>query len=209
MARAGSGAARRARRARGRPVRSRGAGAEAQPQAGPAGGPPARGLGAPVDRRRRRRLPRSGGTAGTARGRLVASHHDRQPRRVRRRRSSVVLSRLRAGQHPRLRHVRLRPVAGDAARRSRLHGLRLLGEAFLLLAFAMLAAGEPHGSLRIPDVVAALPGSPWRDAALALLIAGFGAKMGLVPLTAGCRSPMRRRRSRPRPCSAARASRPA
>ena len=27
-----------------------------------------------------------------------------------------------------------------------------------------------------------MPGSPWRDAALALLIAGFGAKMGLVPL---------------------------
>ncbi len=46
----------------------------------------------------------------------------------------------------------------------------------------MLAAGEPHGSLRLPDVVAALPGSPWRDAALALLIAGFGAKMGLAPL---------------------------
>jgi formate hydrogenlyase subunit 3/multisubunit Na+/H+ antiporter MnhD subunit len=58
----------------------------------------------------------------------------------------------------------------------------ILGEAFLLLAFAMLAAGEPHGSLRIPDVVAALPGSAWRDAAMALLIAGFGAKMGLVPL---------------------------
>ena len=58
----------------------------------------------------------------------------------------------------------------------------LLGEAFLLFAFAMLAVGEPHGSLRIPDVVAALPGSPWRDAALALLVAGFGAKMGLVPL---------------------------
>ncbi len=58
----------------------------------------------------------------------------------------------------------------------------ILGEAFLLFAFGMLAAGEPHGSLRIPDVVAALPGSPWRDAALALLVAGFGAKMGLVPL---------------------------
>jgi len=58
----------------------------------------------------------------------------------------------------------------------------ILGEAFLLFAFAMLAAGEPHGSLRIPDVVAALPMSPWRDAALALLVAGFGAKMGLVPL---------------------------
>ena len=58
----------------------------------------------------------------------------------------------------------------------------ILGEAFLLFAFGMLAAGEPHGSLGIPEVVAALPGSPWRDAALALLIAGFGAKMGLVPL---------------------------
>jgi formate hydrogenlyase subunit 3/multisubunit Na+/H+ antiporter MnhD subunit len=58
----------------------------------------------------------------------------------------------------------------------------ILGEAFLLFAFAMLAAGEPHGGLRIPDVVAALPASPWRDAALALLVAGFGAKMGLVPL---------------------------
>ena len=58
----------------------------------------------------------------------------------------------------------------------------ILGEAFLLLAFAMLAAGEPHGSLRLPDVIAALPGSSWRDVALALLFAGFGAKMGLVPL---------------------------
>ncbi|RBP11988.1 formate hydrogenlyase subunit 3/multisubunit Na+/H+ antiporter MnhD subunit [Roseiarcus fermentans] len=60
--------------------------------------------------------------------------------------------------------------------------MALLGEAFLLAAFVLLAAGEPHGSLRIPDVVAALPVSPWRDAALALIVAGFGAKMGLVPL---------------------------
>jgi formate hydrogenlyase subunit 3/multisubunit Na+/H+ antiporter MnhD subunit len=59
----------------------------------------------------------------------------------------------------------------------------ILGEAFLLFGFGMLAVAEPHGSLRIPNVVAALPGSPWRDAALALLIAGFGAKMGLVPLS--------------------------
>jgi len=58
----------------------------------------------------------------------------------------------------------------------------ILGEALLLFAFGMLSAGEPHGSLRIPDVVAALPGSPWRDVAFALLVAGFGAKMGLVPL---------------------------
>jgi formate hydrogenlyase subunit 3/multisubunit Na+/H+ antiporter MnhD subunit len=71
----------------------------------------------------------------------------------------------------------------ETARAGRVYmAFAILGEAFLLLAFGMLAAGEPHGSLRIPDVVAALPGSPWRDAALALLVAGFGAKMGLVPL---------------------------
>lgn len=58
----------------------------------------------------------------------------------------------------------------------------IAGEALLLLAFALLAAGEPQGSLRIVDVMAALPASPWRDLALALLIAGFGMKMGLAPL---------------------------
>jgi formate hydrogenlyase subunit 3/multisubunit Na+/H+ antiporter MnhD subunit len=58
----------------------------------------------------------------------------------------------------------------------------LLGEAVLLLAFVMLAAGEPSGSLAIRDVVAALSASPWRDAALALLIIGFGMKIALVPL---------------------------
>ena len=58
----------------------------------------------------------------------------------------------------------------------------IAGEALLLLAFALLAAGEPQGSLRIVDVMAALPASPWRDVALALLIAGFGMKMGLAPL---------------------------
>jgi formate hydrogenlyase subunit 3/multisubunit Na+/H+ antiporter MnhD subunit len=58
----------------------------------------------------------------------------------------------------------------------------LLGEAVLLIAFVMLAAGEPSGSLSIRDVIAALPASPWRDAALALLIIGFGMKIALVPL---------------------------
>ena len=58
----------------------------------------------------------------------------------------------------------------------------LLGEAVLLIAFVMLAAGEPSGSLQIRDVVAALPASPWRDAALALIILGFGMKIALVPL---------------------------
>ena len=58
----------------------------------------------------------------------------------------------------------------------------LLGEAVLLIAFVMLAAGEPNGSVQIRDVVAALPASPWRDAALALIILGFGMKIALVPL---------------------------
>jgi formate hydrogenlyase subunit 3/multisubunit Na+/H+ antiporter MnhD subunit len=58
----------------------------------------------------------------------------------------------------------------------------ILGEALLIMAFVLLAAGEPHGSLRIGDVMAALPGSPWRDGAIALVIAGFGMKMALAPL---------------------------
>ena len=58
----------------------------------------------------------------------------------------------------------------------------LIGEAVLLIAFVMLAAGEPGGSLDIRAVVAALPTSPWRDAALVLLIIGFGMKIGLVPM---------------------------
>ncbi len=58
----------------------------------------------------------------------------------------------------------------------------LLGEAVLLIAFVMLAAGEPSGGVQIHDVVAALPRSPWRDAALALVILGFGMKIALVPL---------------------------
>jgi formate hydrogenlyase subunit 3/multisubunit Na+/H+ antiporter MnhD subunit len=57
----------------------------------------------------------------------------------------------------------------------------ILGEALLLLAFAMLVAGEPHGSARIVDVMDALPASPWRDAALGLIIAGFGIKIGMIP----------------------------
>jgi formate hydrogenlyase subunit 3/multisubunit Na+/H+ antiporter MnhD subunit len=58
----------------------------------------------------------------------------------------------------------------------------ILGEACLLMAFALLAAGEPHHSLAIGDVMASLPESPWRDAAVALAIVGFGMKIALVPL---------------------------
>jgi len=58
----------------------------------------------------------------------------------------------------------------------------LLSEAVLLMGFALLAAGEPNGSLQIHDAVAALAQSPWRDAALALIIVGFGTKIGLAPM---------------------------
>ena len=60
--------------------------------------------------------------------------------------------------------------------------LAVLGEAFLLMAFVFMAAATTDGSLLIRDAVAALPASPWRNAALALLILGFGLKIGLVPL---------------------------
>lgn len=58
----------------------------------------------------------------------------------------------------------------------------LLGEALLLAAFVLLAAGAPGQSLLIADCVAALASSPFRDASIALLILGFGLKIGLVPL---------------------------
>ncbi|CAH2602341.1 NADH dehydrogenase [Rhodovastum atsumiense] len=60
--------------------------------------------------------------------------------------------------------------------------LAILGEVFLLLAFVLLAQGTPGGSLLVSQTVAALPGAPWSTPALALLIAGFGLKAGLVPL---------------------------
>jgi formate hydrogenlyase subunit 3/multisubunit Na+/H+ antiporter MnhD subunit len=60
--------------------------------------------------------------------------------------------------------------------------LAVLGEAFLLMAFVFMAAATPDSSLLIRDAVAALPSSPWRGTALALLVLGFGLKVGLVPL---------------------------
>jgi formate hydrogenlyase subunit 3/multisubunit Na+/H+ antiporter MnhD subunit len=59
--------------------------------------------------------------------------------------------------------------------------LAVLGEAFLLMAFVFMAEATPDGSLLIRDAVTALPASPWRTASLALLILGFGLKIGLVP----------------------------
>ena len=75
-------------------------------------------------------------------------------------------------------------LADDAARKRAgaiYMAFAILGEAVLLLAFAALAAGAPQAGARIADIVAALPDSPWRDATLALLIAGFGMKLGMVP----------------------------
>jgi formate hydrogenlyase subunit 3/multisubunit Na+/H+ antiporter MnhD subunit len=60
--------------------------------------------------------------------------------------------------------------------------LALLGEAFLLLAFVMLATGSPEPNPLIRDVVAGLPLSPMRDGIVTLLILGFAIKMGLVPV---------------------------
>jgi formate hydrogenlyase subunit 3/multisubunit Na+/H+ antiporter MnhD subunit len=60
--------------------------------------------------------------------------------------------------------------------------LAVLGEAFLLMAFVFMAAAIPDSSLLIRDAVAALTGSPWRNTALALLLLGFGLKIGLAPL---------------------------
>ena len=60
-------------------------------------------------------------------------------------------------------------------------GIGLLAESLLIVAFVMLAAQIPGDSLLIRDAAAALPISPHRDLILALLIAGFGMKAGLVP----------------------------
>ena len=59
--------------------------------------------------------------------------------------------------------------------------LAVVGEAFLLMAFVFMASATHDGTLLIRDTVAALPASPWRQTALALLILGFGLKVGLAP----------------------------
>ncbi|HEY7600844.1 MAG TPA: proton-conducting transporter membrane subunit, partial [Candidatus Limnocylindrales bacterium] len=61
-------------------------------------------------------------------------------------------------------------------------GLAVLAEICLLMAFVLLAAATPGNSLAIRDAMALLPTSPWREATLALLLLGFGLKVGLVPL---------------------------
>jgi formate hydrogenlyase subunit 3/multisubunit Na+/H+ antiporter MnhD subunit len=78
--------------------------------------------------------------------------------------------------------VRTDAVTGSARAGGVYLGFALFGETLLLLGLVMLAAGTPGGGLSIADAVAALPGSPWRDAAIGLLVVGLGAKIGLVPL---------------------------
>jgi multicomponent Na+:H+ antiporter subunit A len=46
----------------------------------------------------------------------------------------------------------------------------------------LLAMNSPGHSLMISDAVAALPDSPWKNLTLAMLVAGFAMKMGLVPM---------------------------
>lgn len=77
-------------------------------------------------------------------------------------------------------------IVDDGTPRARRNGLiyvalALLGEAFLLMAFVLLAQSIAADSLLICDAVAALPTSPWRTSILILLILGFGAKIGLAP----------------------------
>lgn len=60
--------------------------------------------------------------------------------------------------------------------------LTVLGEAFLIAAFVMLAASTDQANPLIREAVAAFPTSPWRGAILPLLLLGFTLKMGLFPL---------------------------
>ncbi len=60
--------------------------------------------------------------------------------------------------------------------------MALLAESLLLAAFVLIVSSAPGNTLLIVDAPAAIVASPWRDAILCLLIAGFGIKSGLVPL---------------------------
>ncbi|MFO1115948.1 MAG: proton-conducting transporter membrane subunit [Beijerinckiaceae bacterium] len=59
----------------------------------------------------------------------------------------------------------------------------ILGEALLLLAFAALAAGAAGASSDIASGVRTLVNAPGREIVAALLIAGFGMKLGMVPFS--------------------------
>ena len=60
--------------------------------------------------------------------------------------------------------------------------IALAGESLVLVGMIAAVLHTPGQSLAIAEVAAALPASPARDVTLALLLAGFGIKAGLVPL---------------------------
>lgn len=60
--------------------------------------------------------------------------------------------------------------------------LALLAESLLLAGLVLLAGEIPGDSLAISDAAAALEVSPRRNLILALIVAGFGTKAGLVPV---------------------------
>jgi hydrogenase-4 component B len=69
----------------------------------------------------------------------------------------------------------------EAMRAGRIYlTLAILGETLLLL--GLMIGASAAGSIMIADVRGALAQAPHRDLALALLLAGFGLKAGLVPL---------------------------
>lgn len=73
--------------------------------------------------------------------------------------------------------------SASAGKAGRLYvSLAVLGEACLLLALVMLAAGHPDENPTIQDAVRALAASPLKHAVTLFLILGLGLKMGLVPL---------------------------
>lgn len=58
----------------------------------------------------------------------------------------------------------------------------LIGEALILGAFVLLAVSAQGQGFAIADVMAALPDSPHCGLVVALIVIGFGLKIGLVPL---------------------------
>ena len=58
----------------------------------------------------------------------------------------------------------------------------LIGEGLILAAFVLLVASAPGQGLAIAAVMNALPQSPHADIVIALVVIGFGLKIGLVPL---------------------------
>ncbi len=61
-------------------------------------------------------------------------------------------------------------------------GFALLGEALLLMALVLLSTAGHEGTFLVRDAVAGVAQSPSRDIILALVVAGLGLKIALVPL---------------------------